>query len=78
MKNNLNLLIVGCGKIAKLHARILKEQFKQHQIYCIDKNTASQKEFIDRPKKRVKTLTLDCIATIHWNKCSIFRSPIIS
>ena len=47
MKNNLNLLIVGCGKIAKLHARILKEQFKQHHIYCIDKNPVSQKEFIN-------------------------------
>ena len=48
MINNLNLLIVGCGKIAKLHARVLKEQFKQHQIYCIDKNTVSQKEFIEK------------------------------
>ena len=42
MKNNLNLLIVGCGQIASLHARILKEQFSQHQIYCIDKNIDSQ------------------------------------
>ena len=47
MKNDLNLLIVGCGKIAKLHARILNEQFKQHQIYCVDKNIDSQKEFIE-------------------------------
>tara|TARA_B100001939_G_scaffold344798_1_gene360008 strand:- start:837 stop:1760 length:924 start_codon:yes stop_codon:yes gene_type:complete len=46
MKNNLNLLIVGCGQIASLHARILKEQFSQHKIYCIDKNIDSQNKFI--------------------------------
>ena len=47
MINNLNLLIVGCGKIAKLHARVLKSnlnniKYMHRQKHCFTK------EFIDK------------------------------
>ena len=36
MSKNLSFLIVGCGKIAKIHARVLKENLIQEEVFCID------------------------------------------
>ena len=46
MRKNLKFLIIGCGKIAKIHARIINEQFNNIEIFCLDKSNKIMEEFI--------------------------------
>jgi predicted dehydrogenase len=47
MSNNFSFLIVGCGKIANIHARVLKDNLLQKDVYCIDVNKEVQQNFIN-------------------------------
>jgi predicted dehydrogenase len=44
--NNIKILIVGCGQIARVHARILKKITNSQNIYCFDNDKDAQSKFI--------------------------------
>ena len=44
--NNIKILIVGCGQIARVHARILKKLTNNQNIYCFDNDKEIQNKFI--------------------------------
>tara|TARA_A100000164_G_C21892537_1_gene766161 strand:- start:144 stop:1067 length:924 start_codon:yes stop_codon:yes gene_type:complete len=48
MSKKLSFLIVGCGRIAKIHARVLKENLMQEEVFCIDINNEVQQDFIKK------------------------------
>jgi len=48
MSKSLKILIVGCGSIARIHARIIQDNFNEYQIFCYDINSAAQSEFINQ------------------------------
>ncbi len=65
MSKNLSFLIVGCGRIAKIHARVLKENLIQEEVFCIDINSEVQQDFIKKynfkpfdPDRKYKALLI--------------------
>tara|TARA_B100001287_G_C22599362_1_gene489642 strand:- start:62 stop:985 length:924 start_codon:yes stop_codon:yes gene_type:complete len=48
MSKNSSFLIVGCGSIAEIHARVLKENLVQEEVFCIDINNKVQQNFIKK------------------------------
>ena len=44
--NNIKILIVGCGQVARVHARILKKITNNKNIYCFDNDEDVQNRFI--------------------------------